>query len=170
MDREIREAAFVVMVCTEPYFKRVSGTEDPGVGHGVRWEGNLIYQHIYGAGTLNERFVPVVFDNSDTQFIPTPMRGATVYNLGHGDGYERLYARLTRQARVPKPPLGGRRPALPARPVRTDPSMYLTGPIDIELWDRAGWSGAIFMWADDQLPVLGLAFRNELAGRRIFET
>jgi hypothetical protein len=28
MDRQIREAAFVLMVCTEFYFKKVCGTED----------------------------------------------------------------------------------------------------------------------------------------------
>jgi hypothetical protein len=170
MDRQIRDAAFVLMICTEPYFKPVSGTEEPGVGHGVRWEGTLIYQHIYNTGTLNERFVPVVFSDDDARFVPTPMQGATVYNLAGGDGYERLYGRLTGQGRVARPPLGERRPPLPARPVKTDPSMYLTGPIDIGLWNRARWSGAIFMWAPDLPPVLGLAFQDAAAGREIFET
>ena len=116
MDRKIREAGFVLMVCTEPYFKRVSGTEEPGVGHGVRWEGNLIYQHIYDSGTLNERFVPMVFSANDMRFVPTPMRGATAFVLDSKDGYERLYARLTRQGRVPKPPLGERRRPFPSEP------------------------------------------------------
>ena len=169
MDRQIREAAFVLMVCTERYFKRVCGTEEPGVGHGVRWEGNLIYQHIYDSGTLNERFVPVVFSESDALFIPTPMRGATVYCLASPDGYERLYGRLTGQVRVPKPPLGERRAALPVRTVKTDPAMYLTGPINIELWDRARWSGTFFMLAAESPPVLGLAFQDESVARRIFE-
>lgn len=169
MDRHIRECEFVVMVCTEPYFNRVCGTEQPGVGHGVRWEGNLIYQHIYNAGTLNERFVPVVFEASSSRFVPTPMQGATLYRLDSEEGYERLYARLTRQGRVPKPSLGERRPPQPPRIVKTDPSMYLTGPINIELWDRARWSGSILMWAPELPPVLGLAFKNESAGRKIFE-
>lgn len=169
MDRQIREAEFVVMVCTEPYFNRVCGTETTGVGHGVRWEGNLIYQHIYNAGTTNERFVPVVFDAANSRFVPTPMQGATLYRLDSDEGYERLYARLTRQVRVPKPSLGERRAPLPLRSVKTDPSMYLTGPINIELWDRARWSGAILMWAPEKPPVLGLAFQNESAGRKIFE-
>ena len=47
--------------------------------------------------------------------------------------------------------------------------MYITGPIHLELWDRARWSGTIFMWAADGPPVLGLAFQDESAGRRIFE-
>ena len=131
--------------------------------------GNLIYQHIYDSGTLNERFVPMVFSANDMRFVPTPMRGATAFVLDSKDGYERLYARLTRQGRVPKPPLGERRAALPIRTVKTDPSMYITGPIHLELWDRARWSGTIFMWAADGPPVLGLAFQDESAGRRIFE-
>ena len=44
MDGKIRACRYVLMVCTEAYCRRVMGTEAPGVGHGVQWEGNLIYQ------------------------------------------------------------------------------------------------------------------------------
>jgi hypothetical protein len=47
MDKQIRDSDFVVMVCTEAYYQRVMGEEQPGKGLGVRWEGNLIYQAIY---------------------------------------------------------------------------------------------------------------------------
>ena len=62
MDKKIRDASFVLMVCTETYYSRVMGEEKLGVGLGVKWEGNLIYQHIYNADTTNSRFIPVLFD------------------------------------------------------------------------------------------------------------
>jgi|SRR6516162_764161 hypothetical protein len=61
MDREITKAQFVLMICTEAYNRRVMGQETPGKGHGVAWEGHLIYNHIYGAGSRNTKFIPVVF-------------------------------------------------------------------------------------------------------------
>ena len=59
------------MVCTETYYKRVMGDEEAGKGLGVRWEGGLIYQHIYNAGAMNTKFVPVLLRAEDLQFIPT---------------------------------------------------------------------------------------------------
>ena len=50
MDRKIRDAQFVLMICTETYYKRVMGGEAADRGLGVKWEGGLIYQHIHNAG------------------------------------------------------------------------------------------------------------------------
>ena len=47
MDRNLDEAKFVLMVCTETYRRRVLDEEEPGKGLGVRWEGKLIYNRIY---------------------------------------------------------------------------------------------------------------------------
>jgi TIR domain len=55
MDREIRDAKFVLMICTELYHRRVMNKEEVGVGLGVRWEGNLICQHIYNEGSTNTK-------------------------------------------------------------------------------------------------------------------
>ena len=69
MDRKIRDSQFVLMVCTETYYKRVMGDEEAGKGLGVRWEGGLIYQNIYNAGAMNTKFVPVLLRAEDLQFI-----------------------------------------------------------------------------------------------------
>ena len=119
MDRNIRDADFVLMVCTETYYRRVMGEEEPGTGRGVRWEGKLIYQHIYGADTANHRFIPVVFEPADQQHIPVPLADATHYRLDTADGYEALYRRLTDQPAVERPALGNRK-ALPPRKPRQD--------------------------------------------------
>jgi hypothetical protein len=70
MDRKIKEADFVIMICTETYFNRVMGKEQPGVGRGVKWEGNLIYQHIYQAESENRKFIPVLFADGKVEHIP----------------------------------------------------------------------------------------------------
>lgn len=119
MDKHIRQSDFVLMVCTEIYCHRVMGTDKPGTGLGVRWEGNLIYQHIYNAETLNTRFIPVLFDVSDSAHIPTPMQGATHYLVHTNDGYEDLYRRITNQPHNKKPTLGKLR-QLPVRERKQD--------------------------------------------------
>jgi hypothetical protein len=118
MDREIKKAQFVLMVCTEAYYRRVMGEEVPGIGLGIAWEGNLIYNHIYSAGSRNTKFIPVIFDAAHAVYIPTPAQGATRYCASTPDGYEQLYSRLVGKPPADKPPLGKRK-ALPQREVKT---------------------------------------------------
>ena len=102
MDRKIRDAKYVVLICTEKYYQRVMGEEKEGAGFGVRWEGNLIYQHFYNAGAINNKFIPVVFTKQNSKYIPTPLQGATHYCLDYAEGYDDLYFRLTDQPKVAK--------------------------------------------------------------------
>jgi len=119
MDRQIQTADFFLMICTETYYKRVMGEEEPGKGLGVRWEGKLIYQHIYQADATNMRFLPVLFDGGEVRHIPRPLQDATRYYVDTEMGYENLYRRLTNQLRVKKPELGEIRP-LEVKPRKTD--------------------------------------------------
>lgn len=167
MDREIGRAQFVLMICTEPYYRRVMGQEKPGVGLGIAWEGKLIYNHIYNASSLNTKFIPLIFDLSHTKYIPTPLQGATRYCLP--DEYEKLYNRLIGKPPAEKPPLGKRKP-LPEREVKTDVAMLVSLPIDLDLWKRANWRSTVFMVAENvnKPPTLGLGFTNEDPARQIF--
>ena len=114
MDTNIKNADFVLMICTETYYKRVMGEEKPGKGQGVRWEGNLIYQHFYNADTMNRKFIPVLFDDCRKEYIPTPLQGATYHWIDSEQGYEDLYRRLTNQPKTKRPKLGKLR-TLPPR-------------------------------------------------------
>src|SRR6266487_4455743 len=109
MDRQIRAADFVLMICTPTYYRRVMGEEEPGTGHGVAWESTLIYQYIYNAGTSNTRFIPVLLEGVYASDIPVPWQGVKHYRPATTDGYEDLYRRLTEQPLTPKPALGTRR-------------------------------------------------------------
>jgi SEFIR domain len=120
MDREINKAQFVLMICTEAYYRRVMGEEKPGVGLGIAWEGSLIYNHIYVSGSLNTKFIPVIFDQEHAKYIPTPIQGATRYcvSANHGHGYQQLYSRLIGKPLTEKPALGKLK-ALSQREVKT---------------------------------------------------
>jgi len=166
MDRKIRDCKYVILICTEPYYRRVMGEEVIGKGLGVRWEGNLIYQHFYNAGTSNQRFIPVVLAHEQWSFVPTPLQGATYYSLDDETGYDDLYKRMTGQAKAQKPKLGTPQPK---RPVKTNPALFLTTPIDLELWDAAKWQATFFGGMERHPPILGLGFTNEKAARKIFE-
>ena len=91
MEKQIRESDFVVMVCTETYYRRVLGEEDPGRGRGERWEGHLIFEAIYQADTRNIKFIPVVLEASGSQWIPSVLQSTNYYDLHTDDGYEELY-------------------------------------------------------------------------------
>lgn len=168
MDREIKKARFVVMICTEKYYKRVMGEEEKGIGLGVKWEGSLIYNHLYSAESLNDKFIPVLFHESDKIFIPTPLQGATLYIINNNIGYQDLCFRLLEQPKIKKPPLGKKR-KLPEKKIKTDVAMFLSTPIDLRSWDEAQWQGMFYLFAPGLVPVLGLVFRNELPAKKIFQ-
>jgi len=168
MDKKIRDAEFVLMICTKVYYKRVMGEEEPGEGLGIRWEGNLIYQYIYNAGSLNLKFIPIIVVPEDRTYIPAPLQGATFYCINTDTAYNDLYLRLLNRPKVEKPLLGKKR-ALPSKEVKTDVAMFLSSPIDIELWNRAKWKAVLYMLYKDQPPVLCIVFENEEAAIKIFE-
>ncbi len=110
---ELEQAGFVLMVCTETYLRRVDRKAEPGVGHGVLWEGRLINQYLYDAGSVSTKFVPVLLADGSPEHIPTPVKGGTIYHLGTSAGYEALLRLVTEQPLTPIPPLGRRRSLAP---------------------------------------------------------
>jgi SEFIR domain len=85
-------AEFVLVICTETYYRRFRGHEVPGIGKGADWEGNLITLEIYGAKSKPTKFAPILFDGQNARSIPEPLRGHTQYLLNSEDNYANLYA------------------------------------------------------------------------------
>ncbi len=110
MDRNIRDAHFVLMVCTATYLRRVMAEEKPGQGLGVRWEGKLIYNRIYNDQPSGSRFIPILLPGSKPAYIPTPVLGHNRYEITsfhHADsGYDGLYRHLVDKPKVITPELG----------------------------------------------------------------
>ena len=164
MDRNVKKSDFVLVVCTETYYKRVDGTDDKG--NGIKWESTLIYQHLYNAGTNNTKFIPVIFQDGEFKHIPEPLQGSTFYNVDDSEEYDKLYWRL-RGVKTTKPELGKLR-ELPEKERKT---LFISGFIDVELWDEAGWKGVAFLhdYAFKKPSSLGILFTNKEMAIKIFK-
>lgn len=125
--RQVREADFVLVICTETYERRFRGIENGGRGLGSVWEGYLVTQELHDASARNTKFVPVVFPGAVSEHIPDLLRGVTRYEVGGDGGYWQLYRRLSGQAETPAPPLGARVP-LPARERRAERFTLIPDP------------------------------------------
>jgi SEFIR domain-containing protein len=126
LDR-LDEAGYVLVVCTETYYRRFRGHEAPGRGKGADWEGALITQEIYDAKSRTVKFVPVLLAAGQKSFIPDPLRVHTDYEVTSEERYQALYRFLRGQGGVEPTPLGETRPILreAAEPLRfpeSDPS------------------------------------------------
>lgn len=119
MLNQIDWAEFILLVCTETYYRRFRGHEEPGTGKGVDWEGAVITQELYDARSATIKFVPVLFDATDKHFIPEPVRGHSFYALNSELAYRDLYHFLLGQAGVEPGPVGEaqRRPRARATPI-----------------------------------------------------
>jgi hypothetical protein len=113
MRRQIDQANFVLIACSETYLRRVDGTENPGVGLGASWEGGIITQDLYESQGRNEKFIPIVLDSAEKANIPLFLRAYTHYDVSNPQDYEKLYRYLTGQPRVIRPKLGSVRPLPP---------------------------------------------------------
>ncbi|MBP6824868.1 MAG: TIR domain-containing protein, partial [Acidobacteria bacterium] len=74
MERRIRKADFVLIVCTATYRRRFDGEEEPGKGLGVRHEGGVISAELYNRQTETAKFIPVIFSLTDNAHIPSVMQ------------------------------------------------------------------------------------------------
>jgi len=97
---QLDEARFVLVICTETYYRRYRGKEESGKGQGVRWEGALITQSIYDDDSRNLKYIPVLFSPDHKRFIPEPIRSASRYELTSAANYKLLLNALFGQAGV----------------------------------------------------------------------
>jgi tetratricopeptide (TPR) repeat protein len=119
-EREIKAADKVLVVCTEVYRRRFDGEEASGKGKGARWEGKLIRELLFDAGSEKTVFIPVVFDEADVKFVPLPLSGGSRYLLPVE--YPVLLSHLKGQASVRMPPVGQGKPFPPC------PSVQVASP------------------------------------------
>jgi hypothetical protein len=105
--RQILDAGYVLLICTEIYRKRFLGLEEFGNGLGVKWEAKII-QNILYYEEINTGFIPVLFNDSDSHWVPETVREASSYlipaSIVDSPAYVELRQRLTGGNRFP--PLG----------------------------------------------------------------
>jgi tetratricopeptide (TPR) repeat protein len=103
---QLDQASFVLVICTETYYRRFRGHEEQLRGKGADWEGTLITQEIYDAKSRTVKFVPVFLAADQELFIPEPLRPHTHYQLTSGAVYESLLRFLLGEAGVKPHPIG----------------------------------------------------------------
>lgn len=112
---QIEKADWVLVVCTEEYWKQFNGKAAAGSSRrGVRWESQHITQALYDDKFSDKRFVPVLPPAGDEDFIPLPLKDYRNFRLD--DQYDDLYRLLTDQPAPPAPKVGKLR-HLPPLPV-----------------------------------------------------
>ena len=103
MKRQIKEADFVLIVCTEHYLLRFDGEDREG-GRGVTYEGAIITQLLYDEFQENTKFLPVIPDDGSIDNVPLEIKGGSTFCLGKG--YEEVCRVLTAQPKAVAKPLG----------------------------------------------------------------
>jgi tetratricopeptide (TPR) repeat protein len=106
MKRQMREAKFILVICTETYRRRADRQEAPGVGLGATYEAQIIQQILYDSGGANNRIIPVLLDPAESPHIPLELRSYERFSVDTDAGYELLYRLLTNQPKIEKPVLG----------------------------------------------------------------
>ncbi|RYG23198.1 TIR domain-containing protein [bacterium] len=110
MEKALRDATFVVSVCTKTYCMRVTEQQPPGEGLGAQWEGTLIYNALNQQPEERSKFQVVQFDAEDRSSIPAGLAGNNRYvikDLSLEDPrLEDLYRLITNQPRAKRPKRG----------------------------------------------------------------
>jgi len=107
---QIDAADSVLVVCTQTYYRRFRGHEEPGKGKGGDWEGALITQEIYDARSRTLKFIPVFLSAVVNEWIPEPLRSVNYYALTSESEYQSLYDFLLEQAGVEPGQVGTLKP------------------------------------------------------------
>ncbi|MBD8998785.1 MAG: TIR domain-containing protein [Lactobacillus ruminis] len=164
MENQIRKSDYVLVLCSKSYYEKFYSDEK---GKGVTWEVSIIYQYLYDANVETKKFIPIFFEKGEEEFIPTPIKSFTYYNIGADEGYNNLYWKLRGVQKTVKPPLGKLRP-LPEKERKT---MFFSTPIDLEKWNKAQWRGMLYLFCpgNDHPPILGFLFHNYSVAKEIFQ-
>ena len=158
MEQQIETSDYVLVVATKAYLDKFMQVQQ---GKGVSWEISSIYQSLYNLQGHNDKFIPVVFNESDKQYIVKALQPYTNYNVI--TQFEKLVNRIKGIKNVQKPPVIE---ALPPKPRKR---VFVSSPINLELWDRAQWKGVVFLTIPGKGNLLGFLYEGEKeAAKKIF--
>ena len=109
MNRALKEAVRVVMVCTEEYVRKADG----GIG-GAGYEANVMNAEVV-KDQGGRRFIPIIRQSGENAAVPTFMAGRIHFNFSDDEKYEESLEKLAREihdARPFKKPKLGKNPFL----------------------------------------------------------
>lgn len=159
MENQIETSDFVLVVSTKTYLQKFIQYKS---GKGVSWEISSIYQSLYNLRGHNNKFIPIIFDSADTEYIVKGLQPYTFYNVS--ENFSKLENRLKGIPNTNKPPIK----QMPLS-IKQRKSIFVTTPINIKLWDSAKWSGVSFIYCKN-IYFLGLVFKGSIeSSLKIFE-
>ncbi len=98
MRNRIEESDYVICICSRLYSEALDIKNIKDLRNkGARFEGMQILQEICNNGGFNEKYIPIIFNEGDIEFIPKGLNNYQYYNLKNDDGFEKLYRRITHQ-------------------------------------------------------------------------
>lgn len=158
MEQQIEASDYVLVVATKTYLDKFLQAQQ---GKGVSWEICSIYQSLYNLQGHNDKFIPVVFNEKDKEYILKALQPYTNYNVI--TQFDKLINRLKGIKNIKKPPV------IETLPQKNRKNLFVSTPIDIELWDRAKWRGITFLITPGKRYVLGFLYAGEkIAAKKIF--
>ncbi|NQZ09280.1 MAG: TIR and AAA domain-containing protein [Algicola sp.] len=131
MENGIEDSAFVLLICTETYKRRITGKEKEKIGYGCRFEGKVIYNAINKDASRNNKFLPVLLNIDDKAHIPLILDGDTFYLISSDDpcGFDDLERRLHGKHKAFTPHVGKTKEIISLQ----DPGSYFNKTINVEL-------------------------------------
>lgn len=177
MATQVDQADFVLVLATKTYYERSKDfAENPKGGLGSKWETIHILQKVYENAFNNTKYIPICFGRENKEYILDSLKPYTYYDVDDADLKEKLVNRLLGNNKSIRPKLGeqsnGTENFLPLEP-RSRKNLFITNLIDLELWDKANWSGVAFSFAQEKhggdIPIIGLGFRKPKIGKQIFD-
>jgi hypothetical protein len=150
MNQKMTGTDIVLVICSEPYYRRYHLEEKNGLGKGVTFESGMLSRRVLEAQGSEHGVIPVLFAREDIRWIPEFLRDETYYVLP--EHFERLYRALTRQPLFVKPPLGQIKPLASGGPNKSEASPSAASPASNE-------KDAVRMALDYWVPKL-VAFRS----------
>lgn len=167
MIRQITDAEYVLVICTELLYNRAENLSESEDGLGAKWETTLILQQLYKLNANNEKFIPAILENDGTKYIPSALQPYTHYNVSIEENLNRLTERLKGSLKSKRPPLETLEEIKP----KERKSMFFSSIIDVDLWNKAEWNGMMYMGdVDGEAPqILGFYYKSKKYGNLIFD-
>ncbi len=109
MYKQIKNADFVLVVCSERYKKSFEKEEDGG--RGSAWEGCLINAEIFHEFSKNKKFIPIGFSKGDWNNIPFPFADTSRFLVSEEAEYQKIITLFSLKGKSSNiaPPLGSPR-------------------------------------------------------------
>lgn len=173
MTKQVETAKYVLVLASKLYNQRAqdyNNTEKGGVG--VKWETTLILQNLYDNVGANTKYIPIMLQAEDAQYIPLPLKPYTYYDVSDESDLKKLVARIKGTSASKRPPLGTAAADSHEEPLdaKERKSLFFSTLIDVDLWNKAGWSGVVYQTdpSNRTLPKIGLWFNDYKVGMEIF--